>query len=318
MTFTFFWFWLAAAALERGAAVSPPAPALHAVIADASGTWAAAALPLSDAVRSRAKTVWVWAEDVPPRRYDIAALPREEAALLSDLRKNPGRVVQARVRGWERPDDLAGMRALVAPEEMWLTVPEELLPSYPLTSQGVAALPMLGRNRVRILGKGLGSSWIRATSPADVAEVMLRRTTDAELSLRFGEGLPVSRAFATAMIASRGAARLEQQAQFVSDRDGRIRISSLPEADVLTLVVTAEGAAPRTVSGTPAELTRALTLSAAGEIAGRFVDERGSALSGVRLEAEAWIAQSVPAIAAAGAVSDDRGRWVLRGLPRNR
>lgn len=319
MTFTFLWIWLATEAVARGAVALPPsAPPFHAVVEDRSGTYFAAALPLSDTQYDAAQSVWVWAEGTPPRRYPIAAMPRDTDALMRELRKSVARNVEARVRGWSRPDDLAGMRAIVAPDEMWLTVPEDLLPSYPVTGKGVAVLPLQGRSRIRVLGKGFGSSWIRIPSPATVADVMLRRTSDAELTLRRSDGSPASRSFATVMIASRGHARPEQQAQFAGDSHGRLRMASLPEADVLTLVISGEGTAPQTVSGTPSELTRTLVLTAAGEIAGRFVDEEGAVLAGVRLEAEAWIAQDVPAIAGASGISDDKGQWTLRGLPRNR
>jgi hypothetical protein len=162
--------------------------------------------------------------------------------------------------------------------------------------------------RIRVLGKDLGTIWEQPVASPKSVEIALRAAADAELSLQSSDGTPADRAFATAMNTRRGDPAPRLQAQFVSDARGRIRIPALPDAEIVTLVITADGAAPRTITGTAAELSRTVRLAAAAKVAGRFVDEDGEPIAGVRIEAEGWISGS----RSGQRVSDDAGRWTSR------
>lgn len=311
---------LLAGALASGA--TPDAPAsdaeVHVVVARRDGTHAAAKIPLAETELSQAKHFWAWTDRLPPRRFEITKPLWTRAQIVEELGRSKARPLEIRVRGWSRPEELAAVRVIVAPREMWGQVPEALLPSAGVSREGRVTVQVLDPFRIRVIAKDKGSAWQQPGSSAKAVDVALREASDAELTLRLRDGAPPPRAFATAISIRRGEAAHVLQAQFASDDRGRVRIPSLPDAEIVTLVLTAEGAAPRTISGTASELTRTASLEPGARISGTFVDEDGKPLSGVRVETEGWISQEVAALSGEQAVSDEKGRWTVSSLPRVR
>lgn len=306
-----------------GAAVLHAAPVeaehdLHVVIANNDGTHAAAQLPLSDAQLAAAKHMWAWTDRLPPRRLEVRKSPAKPEDILAELRRSvAGRPLEIRVRGWSRPEELAALRIIAAPAEMWASVPEPLLPAFPLSKEGRATITVRDPVRVRVLGDRLGTMWEHVTRSARSIDVALRRpAANAEVMFRSNDGGSAGRVFALVMSRRRGDAAPVVEAQFASDEKGALRIASLPESEVITLFIVSDRAAPQTISGTAADLTRTIRLPAPAQIRGKFVDEEDRPLEAVKVEAEGWASSDAPAASRSDAVSDGSGKWLVRGLAR--
>lgn len=288
----------------------------HIVIARSDGTHAAAQLPLSNSDLRDARHIWAWTDRLPPRMLERRELPLTRENIVEELGPSPARSLDVRVRGWSRPKELASVRIIAAPEEMWRTVPEPLLPMFPVSREGRVTIPARGAMRIRAAGTDLGTMWERVDSSAKSADLALRPAADARVQLQSSDGSPVVRAFATALTVHRGSPKPVLRAQFAFDDRATLRIPALPRSEAITLVVIAKGAAPRTITGTAAELSRTVRLVPAAAVRGTFVDEDGKPLPGVHVEAEAWIAPDASAISGDRVVSDDEGRWFVGNLPR--
>lgn len=290
---------------------------LQLVIQRADGTHVAAQFPLSETDLHRATHMWAWTNRSPPRKLDIkkpALTPKQIVAALGGASV---RSLDVRVRGWSRPEELEFVRVIAAPVEMWQSVPESLLPVFSVSKEGRVTIAVRDPLRLRVVGKESGTVWEQVGRSTKSVDLMLRRpAVDAELKLESSDGTSVPRAFATVMNTRRGDATLILQAEFASDDHGLLRIPALPEAEVLTLVVIAEGAAPQSLSGTATELSRTIRLAPEGKVRGKFVDERNNPLEGVHVEIEGWISASAPATSRNDASSDEGGYWVVRNLPR--
>ncbi len=300
------------AMLLFGAAVVCAAPAeeVHVVVAHRDGSHAAAQLPLTDAQLASAKYIWAWTDRLPPRQLEA------RADVLGELRKTQSHPVEVRVRGWSRPEELAPLRVIAAPQEMWLSLPEPLLPSFALAKDGRATIPVREPIRVRVVGERYGTMWEDVGRSARAFEVKLRQpSADAELAFRASDGGIAGRVFGLAMSRHLGEAEAAMQAQFASDDKGVLRIRSLPESEVITLFITSEHTAPATISGTAAQLSRTIRLPVPAQIRGRFVDEEQRPLAGVKVDAEGWVSPDAPAASRGNAVSDDAGAWLVRSLP---
>jgi hypothetical protein len=308
-------FCLVAALAEAAPAAAEPE--LQLVLANGDGTHIAAQLPLTDAQLAGAKAVWAWTAELPPRRFEIRKTQPRPAELLAELRRSPARPLEVRVRGWSRPEELATLRVIAAPAVMWGSVPEPLLPTYPLSKEGVAAVPVREPVRIRVVGEGAGTIWENVARNARAIDVALRRPADdAKPAFLASDGKPPGRVYALAMSRGRGDAAPQIRAQFASDDKGVLRLRSLPSSEVITLFVTTERTAPHTLSGTAADLSRTITLPPAAELRGRFVDENGRPLQGLSVEAEGWVSPDAPAASRTDARSDESGKWLLRTLPR--
>ena len=293
------------------AVAAAPAGGVHVVIENHDGSHVAAQLPLSDAQLAAAKHLWVWSDGLAPRKLDA------RADVLAELRRTPSRPLDVRVRGWSRSEELAGLRVIAAPQEMWLDVPEPLLPAFALTKEGRATIPVRDPIRMRVVGEKFGTVWEDVAPAARAFELLLREpSADATVAFRASDGALAGRVFALAMMRRRGEAATATRAQFASDDKGVVRIPSLPESEILTLFVTSERSAPQTISGSAADLSRTIRLPAPAQIRGRVVDEEQRPLRDVKVEAEGWVSSDAPVASRDAAVSDDAGVWTVRGLPR--
>jgi protocatechuate 3,4-dioxygenase beta subunit len=311
------------AVLVTGVRVLPATPVkaedelLHIVLANTDGTHLAAQLPLKDAQLSAAKHIWAWTDRLPPRRLDVGKSSPKREELIADLRRLPARPLEVRVHGWSRPEELAALRVIAAPVEMWGSVPEPLLPVFPLSKEGRATITVRDPVRIRVVGKSFGTMWEQVARSSRSIDVLRRPAVDAEPAFRTSDGSSAARVFALVMSTRRGDAASVSQAQFVSDDKGSLRIPALPESEVITLFVSGDQTAPHTISGTAADLSRTIRLPAPGQIRGKFVDENDRPLSGVRVEAEGWVSADAPAASRSDAMSDESGQWLVRGLPRS-
>ncbi len=285
------------------------------LVVHGDSTHTMAKLPLDVEAVAGAKHFWAWTEQLPPRKFEARLLSEEQ--ILERLREPGIRPLEIELRGWSRSEELESLRIIVAPAEMWGYVPESLLPSFPVSREGALTVSAREAMRIRATGQERGSVWEETTASARSLHLQLRHAAEAELRFESSDGTAVKKVFATAMIARRGMTPA-LQAQFTTDERGILRIGSLPHGAVISLLVNAKNAAPQTLSGTVTELRRVVRLQPAAKVAGRFVDEDGNALEGVRIDAEAWMSSEVAALMAGHALSDESGRWIVAPLPRGR
>lgn len=306
--------------LVAALAMAAPAGAEHdlqLVLANTDGMHATAQFPLTEAQLAKAKSIWAWTAQFPPRRFEIRKTPPQPEDLIAELRRSTARLLEVRVRGWSRPEELATLRVIAAPAVMWASVPEPLLPAYTLSKEGVAAIPVREPVRIRVVGEDWGTIWEDVGRTKRSIDVVLRRPAeDAKPTFLSSDGNPAGRVYAMAMSRRTGDAAPEFQAQFASDEKGSLQIRSLPASEVVTLFVTTERTAPHMLSGTAADLSRPIRLPPAADLRGRFVDENDRPLKGVKVEAEGWVSPDAPAASRNDALSDETGQWLLRTLPR--
>jgi hypothetical protein len=290
---------------------------LRLVLAKDDGSYAAAQLPLSDAQLVHAKSVWAWTTQLPPRKVDLRQIGQQREAIVAELRRLPARPLEVRLRGWSRPEQLASLRVIAAPVEMWASVPEPLLPSFAVAKDGRVTINVRDPVRIRVVGEGFGTMWEPVTRTMRSIDIQLRRpAADASPTFRLSDGSPAARLFAMVMTRGKSGPRLTIQAQFTSGEKGSLRIPSLPESEVISLFVRTDQSAPQVISGTAAELSRVIALAASARIRGKFVDDKNRPLAGVNVEAEGWVSPDAPAATRGDAVSDEAGQWAVQGLPR--
>jgi len=287
--------------------------ALHLVVARKDSTHVAAQLPLSDTDLREAKFIWAWTGELPPRRFAAQEVPDAER-IVEELSREKPRPLLVRVRGWASAEELLQLRVIAAPRDMWGSVPESLLPSFTLSPEGQVAVPARDAVRVRVVGNGVGTMWQQVGASGRSVDLVLRPSSDASIRFRAHDGSNIPRVFATVMTTRQGDAAATLQAQFATDDRGLLRIQALP-AEIITLVVSAEGAALQAISGTAQDLSRTVRLAPGGTLKGRFVSEEGDPLEGVGVDAEGWVASPVRALSVKKALSDASGRWTVSGLP---
>lgn len=299
------------------AAAEPQDTGLRVVIAKADGTHVESPFPKSESEWKGVRHIWAWTSSSPPLRFDLTEGRVQLTKVLDELSRPGARSVEVRLQGWSRPEETELLRVFAAPREMWESVPEALLPSFDVARDGLVRIPVRGSIRFRAAGDGWGTGWL-TTGAKTSLNVQLQPAKNAILTLQSKEEFPVSRAFITATVTPAGASRPILQAQFATDEHEKLQIPALPEAGIVALLIISPGFAPVSISGTPSELSRTLTLEPAGRLRGRFVDEDGEPISGVQVEAEGWIASDIPALSGQHTLSDDGGYWTLNDLPRGR
>lgn len=300
---------------------SGDAEELQAIVAKTDGTHAAVAWPPSPEDLRGAKHVWAWTHELPPARFEVEVIARGSEAVVAQLRTGPRRLLEVRVRGWEHPESLASLQVIVAPGEMWGSVPEPLLPRLALPRDAVVKAPVRQGVRIRVVGEGdrpiWGSTWQDVPAASRAVDVMLRKpAVDVRMEFERSDGGDPGRIFVLAMSGS--TRRRSVWAQYVADKNEIVEIPSLGASEHLTLFVTSDRAAPRTISGTAVDLTRRAVLDPPATIGGRFVDEEQQPLSGVVVLAEVWASPDAPAASRSEAKSDAGGRWKIEGLPAGR
>lgn len=290
---------------------------LKIVVAYEDGSHVAAKLPLSEQALARATHLWAWTSKQPPVRRALEVRSFDAADVLAELGRIQSRRVEMVLRGWSRREQLESARVIVAPAEMWNSVPESLLPAFPLSEEGRVIVPVRDPARVRVIGDGLGTSWLDISRSSMIELVAQQPSTDANVIFRGSDGRSPGRVDAIVMSRRSGDPAPTVRARFVADERGALRIPALPATEVITLFVLSEHAAPQTISGTAPDLSRVIALPAPAAIRGRFVDEKDRPISGATIEVEGWVSADAPVASRNDAVSDADGRFVVPSLPRS-
>src|SRR5689334_10807920 len=173
-------------------------PIIHTVIVRQNGTHLATEYPWPESEVRDARQIWVWTDDLPPRMLEpVSEWSRKR--VLEQAHRLPIRTLQVQVRGF-RKEDAEFLQLVAAPREMWISVPENLLPHFPVPPDGRVKVPFADRGRVRVVGKvPLGSAWEQIGRSVKAVEISLRSAKNAELLLESPGRVPIAPARASVL-----------------------------------------------------------------------------------------------------------------------
>lgn len=302
------------AATTAAAAPSVAAGRLNAVVVRNDSTVLDAVLPLTAEQLKDAREVWTWSEELPPLRLSPTAIGKPE-----EVREQLRRAVRGRQRleitPHRKKEEIIGLLAIVAPEPMWIAVPESLLPRYRVGEDGSVSVPFSDRHlRVRFAGKRLGSTWMDVDASSRSRAVSVRDAADVELAIVSGSRRSPSGAYAVVLRQRTGPSQAPVAAQFVPDDRIVIRIAAVPSEEAVRLGVFTDDFAPAAVTCWPGR-PATVHLVHGQSIHGRFVDREGKPLQGVAVIAQGWMGSDAPALVGRSATSDSAGVWTLDHLP---
>lgn len=262
---------------------------------------------------------WVWSDHLPPRRLRGEDLRRELTRLQAADRDGRAETLSLHLPpGVDAPQE--DLSVLAAPVAMFREVPEEWLPRWPLSAEGVAVVPRRPGVpwRLRLVGDGRGSVW-RDVSGRQSSGLLVPLPAGAvHTMIADAAGDPLPGGSLTVLEGLHGSSRPEVLCQTRADERGVLRIPALPADVALSFVASAPGRASRTLMGRPTDLPAALRLPDAAILRGRFVDGDGRAIAGVKVRAEGWLADDLPVLFARRGESDDSGGWEIAGVPPRR
>lgn len=246
--------------------------------------------------------LWVWDGDSEPRRVEPARLPAE----LTPARRMAVVHLPPQVsRG--------GFELIAAPREMWLEVPEGLLPRWPIPRDRPARLPVESADwTLRVVGKTMASWWEPVGRPLREVAVTIHPAVRREIALVGPDGGAIEDASVSVLLDGGGDRGM---VAVLAAEAGRLSLPPLPDVAAVGLVLSAPGTAPAFRSGLPSELPDRWLLAPGGSLEGSVGDDDGEPIGAVDLAVEGWLPDGAPASFRREATSDAAGRWSLDGLP---
>lgn len=258
--------------------------------------------------------LWHWSANAGPER--VAA-----SAWRGKPPRQTGERLRMRVPGVSALKPLLGFFVVAAPRSMWLEVPEDFLPRWPVSSLGECSIPRSRGEpwRARLVGPTEGGWWAEIEPAAQ--EVLLARYLASQRTILMVNGLgqPAPGAVLQVLEPSRPEeGSLSKIAVFAAGPDGKVRLPSLPSQKTTSWLAGEPESLPWFFEGRPEDLPAVIELAAGTALSGRFVDAAGRDLARVSVRLEAWVAEAVPVPMARQAQSDPHGAWHLGGLPPGR
>nr|MDP9121893.1 carboxypeptidase-like regulatory domain-containing protein [Acidobacteriota bacterium] len=265
---------------------------------------------LDPASRAGLVAGWTWTERRAPRRLLAERIGRDR---LPDDDARLAVAVIRREAGQKSPADL---RLIAAPTEMWIEVPEALLPSWPVPKDGKLSIPIeSGRAwRLRVAGRREGTWWVNVGPGRRSVSLLAVPASDIDLSVLDPGGRPAAALDGFLQEPSGRGGSLRPWERVSRDK-GRVEVLGLPDEAEVSLTLFEAGTAPLVLRGRPSALPRQVRLSAGAELAGRLVDTRGRPVPNVALSAEAFTSDTLPQLLTSGTRSGPQGEWNLGGLP---
>ena len=207
---------------------------------------------------------------------------------------------------------------------MWEEVPESLLPRFPVEpsmEETTVRIPVDAALvwRVRVTGPGVGSWWVDV--PAGKRSVTAVPTVAADRSLKIDdeEKAPVARVRVSLLDANATRGDYQKLADYRTDRSGRTVVQSLPDVVRLTVVLGADGKAPRVLGNViPSQIPPTLTIQRGATLLGKLVDRAGHSVVGAKLTVKTFLSPSLPVPLERSGVSDAQGKWTVTALPKGR
>lgn len=268
-------------------------------------------LPLAaDASPPAASAAWVWSPVCAPQRVEATGrreFPCSPATQRLEVTVQPP-------PSWRRDEAPPPGRIVAAPLAAWEELPEEMLPSWPLGADLKAVVPVNGQAalRLRVIGRGFGSSWVDVRADARATRIATAGTEDLAVAV-VGEAGEVP-AKVKAYFYEPGVPRFAYRAlAFGTDR-GSIVLPSAPGELRLAALFSADGFLPRRVEATVGRFPSRVPLAAGCAVEGTVVTESGEPLAEVSLHAEGRAGGGVTS--SAEATTDPQGSYRFAALPK--
>lgn len=264
------------------------------------------------------QAVWLWSDGAPPRRIEVSSAHDLSTARI----KETGNWVSVKI-----PRSKAQSQRLwliAGPVPMWEEVPENLLPRFPVEpsmEETTVRIPVDAALvwRVRVTGPGVGSWWVDV--PAGKRSVTTVPTVAADRSLKIDdeEKAPVARVRVSLLDANATRGDYQKLADYRTDRSGRTVVQSLPDVVRLTVVLGADGKAPRVLGNViPSQIPPTLTIQRGATLLGKLVDRAGHSVVGAKLTVKTFLSPSLPVPLERSGTSDAQGKWTVTALPKGR
>lgn len=272
---------------------------------------------LSPASTPGIQAAWVWSDNAPPRRIEVSAAQDPGIPL-----KATGNWLSVKI-----PRSKATSQRLwliAGPVPMWEEVPESLLPRFPIdpsTQATTIRIPVSAAFpwRVRVAGPGVGSLWVDVPMGKGTTTVVPVPAADRVLKVDDKEKAPVARVRVSLLDANAIRGDYQKLADYRTDRTGRVVVQALPDATRLTVVLGADGYAPRVLGDTiPSRIPLTLTIQRGATVQGKLVDRAGHPVVGAKLTVKTFLSPSLPVPLERSGVSDAQGKWTVTALPKGR
>jgi hypothetical protein len=254
---------------------------------------------------------WAWSPAIPPRRVqpEVLAEPlrsRSATSLTVQVKAGPGA-------------EVAGLRLLAGPREMWREVPESLLPAWPVPASGKVVIPVDAARpwRLRLAGPRAGSWWLDLPPGRRRCEMAALPVASVEIAVQGNDGGALPGAGLRALSGNPGLWRSErgELGLFRADFQGRIAVQGLPDREELAWLAGSPDHPPFALRSLPSRLPAFLVLPAGRRLAGRVVDGSGRPLAGVTVGFRAFISPEVTRAFGRRTKSHADGDWILSGVP---
>ena len=273
---------------------------------------------LSRAATPGIRAAWMWSDNAAPRRIEISTAPDPGAASL----KATGTWLSVKILRNKATSQRLWLMA--GPVPMWEEVPESLLPRFPIepsTEATTIRIPVSATFawRVRVAGPGIGSLWVDVPMGKNTATIVPVPAADRVLKVDDVEKAPVARVRVSLLDANAIRGDYQKLADYRTDRAGRVVVQALPDATRLTVVLGADGYAPRVVGDTiPSRIPPTLTIPRGSTLLGKLVDRAGHPVAGAKLTVKTFLSPSLPVPLERSGVSDAQGNWTVTALPKGR
>jgi hypothetical protein len=248
--------------------------------------------------------IWSWSDTQPPLRMAFKHRDHEPEW-------RAGYPLKVHVIAADR----RGTRIVAAPVVMWEEVPEDLLPFFDLTLEGVISVPRTEGElwRIRAITASGGSSWIDV--PSSRREVRVEGTPIQSLNivvLQSGARPPKR---GTMQLRSRSRSAPSRLFANYSIRDGEVAVAGLPRAQELVAVVSVPGSAPAARLVSPHESRFTIQVKNGIRLVGRIAEADGRPVPDVEMTAEGWFPENIGEPFEVTTHSRGDGTWELPEIP---
>jgi hypothetical protein len=273
---------------------------------------------LSRAATPGIQAAWVWSDNAPPQRIEVSAA---QDAGATPLKATEARLSVKIPRGKTAAQHLW---LIAGPVEMWEEVPESLLPRFPIEPSAQATtirIPVSAASawRVRVAGPGVGSLWVDVPMGKTTTTIIPVPAADRNLKVDDEQKAPVARVRVSLLDANAIRGDYQKLADYRTDKAGRIVVPALPDATRLTVVLGADGYAPRVLGDTsPSRIPPTLTIHHGASLVGKLIDRAGYPIAGAKLTVKTFLSPTLPVPLERSGVSDAQGKWTVPALPKGR
>ena len=281
---------------------------------------------VAPAVVREAMHGWRWSDRTPPLRVDPSRCLEETVGVpqIVPLVVHLALEGESSAGGNSREALGEPYRVVAAPVSMWKDVPEELLPTFEISSpeDGTegwkVAIPVDQRHpwRLRAIGEGRGSWWLDVRPGERTATLVPRRAPDRVWTVRNPDGVPLADTRLSVLTGGPGPSAIRKLADFRTSEAGLATVPALPDSGKIYLLASHPTHAPSLFETSPDLVAgSSLTLQPGGRVLGRFVTPDELPHPGVEIRIRGWLTEDLPLPMTRWTASGTDGRFLFESLP---